>query len=75
MKDIIVDGHCDSLNEAYKQKKDLDDINLMFNIKMAKKPYLQFLATFINDEILKDNIEKIKKRFENNVLMKTAMEW
>lgn len=26
-------------------------------------------------EILKDNIEKIKKRFENNVLMKTAMEW
>ena len=25
--------------------------------------------------ILKDNIEKIKKRFENNVLMKTAMEW
>lgn len=26
-------------------------------------------------EILKDNIEKIKERFENNVLMKTAMEW
>ena len=26
-------------------------------------------------EILKDNIEKIKKRFENNVLMKTAKEW
>lgn len=67
MKDIIVDGHCDSLNEAYKQKKNLDDINLMFNIKMVKKPYLQFLATFINDEILKDNINN-GYRYGNNVI-------
>ena len=67
MKDIIVDGHCDSLNEAYKQKKNLDDINLMFNIKMVKKPYLQFLATFINDETLKDNINS-GYTYGNNVI-------
>lgn len=26
-------------------------------------------------EILKENIQKIKKRFENNILMQTVMEW
>ena len=26
-------------------------------------------------EILKENIQKIKKRFENNILMQTVVEW
>lgn len=26
-------------------------------------------------EILKENIQKIKKRYENNILMQTVMEW
>lgn len=56
MNKIIVDGHCDSLNEAYKAKKGLDDIELMFNVQKSRKPYIQFLATFINDDLLKDNI-------------------
>ncbi|MDD3304306.1 MAG: dipeptidase [Clostridia bacterium] len=50
---IIVDGHCDSLSVAFKEKISLDDTELMFNIKEAKKPYVQFLATFVNDDVEK----------------------
>lgn len=55
MNNMIVDGHCDSLNEAYKEKINLDNNKLMFNIKKARKPYMQFLATFINDDAIKDD--------------------
>lgn len=49
---IIVDGHCDTLKEAYDDKLSIFSEKYMFNINKAlnKLPYIQFLASFINDK-------------------------
>lgn len=54
---IIVDGHCDTIEKAYDEKLQINDAQLMFNLKDVKEklPYIQLLATYIsNDYVQKD---------------------
>ncbi len=57
IKNIIVDGHSDSLSVAYDKNINLDSEELNFNFKdISIFPYIQFLATFINPKYVKDNV-------------------
>lgn len=57
-RNVIVDGHCDSLSRAYDQKMSLEDGCLMFNLKMANevKPYIQFLASYIGTRFISEDM-------------------
>lgn len=54
---IIVDGHCDTLKEAFKRKIDLDDEHLNFNIANTKFPMIQMMATYISPEEAKEGFD------------------
>lgn len=50
MYNIIVDGHCDTLQRAFDENLSIFNTKFDFNMTNAKfvKPYIQFLASFIN---------------------------
>ncbi len=48
--EILVDGHCDTIEVAFDKQKNIDDKSLNFNLKDAKKPMIQMMATFISPE-------------------------
>lgn len=49
-KNIIVDGHCDTLQRAFDENLSIFNTKFDFNMTNAEfvKPYIQFLASFIN---------------------------
>ena len=50
MYNIIVDGHCDTLQRAFDENLSIFNTKFDFNMTNAEfvKPYIQFLASFIN---------------------------
>lgn len=58
---IIVDGHCDTLKEAFKRKIDLDDERLNFNIANTKFPVIQMMAIYISPEEAKEGFDIASK--------------
>ena len=76
-KNIIVDGHCDTLQMAYDEGLSIFDRKYSFNIKDVKciLPYIQFLSCFINSKYnFKNNgflrinamLDKFYSEYENN---------
>lgn len=76
-KNIIVDGHCDTLQKSYDESLSIFDKKYFFNIKYAQSilPYIQFLACFINTKYdIKNNgflrvnamLDKFYTEYENN---------
>lgn len=53
-KNIIVDGHCDTLQRAFDENLSIFNTKFDFNMTNAEfvKPYIQFLASFINTKYL-----------------------
>ncbi len=47
---MIIDGHCDSIQRAFDEKKNINDKELQFTFEKAKKfsSYIQMLAVFVN---------------------------
>lgn len=67
---LIIDGHCDSIKMVYDKQIELDNTQLMFNIKdaMVFLPYVQFLATYVPTEY---NLEKVNSyQYATNILNK-----
>ena len=68
--EILVDGHCDTIEVAFDKQKNIDDKSLNFNLKDAKKPMIQMMATFISPEYknsfkrAKDIINYFYKQYE-----------
>lgn len=50
MYNIIVDGHCDTLQRAFDENLSIFNTKFDFNMTNAEfvKPYIQFLASFVN---------------------------
>lgn len=58
---ILVDGHCDTLKEAFKRNIDLDNNCLKFNISSKMNfPILQMMATYISPEEAENGYEITK---------------
>ena len=57
--EILVDGHCDTIEVAFDKQKNIDDKSLNFNLKDAKKPMIQMMATFISPEY-KNSLKRAK---------------
>lgn len=75
---MIVDGHCDTLKEAFKRKISIEDKRLNFNLVDAKTPMIQMMAIYISPEEANEGfniatkvIEKLKwekQRFKDKVI-------
>lgn len=74
---IVVDGHCDTLQKAFDEKLSIFNEKYSFNIKNALDtlPYIQFLASYINTKYdVKDTaylrvnkmLDKFYTEYENN---------
>ena len=58
---ILVDGHCDTLKEAFKRNIDLDNNCLKFNISSKMNfPILQMMAIYISPEEAENGYEITK---------------
>ncbi len=56
MKDnMLIDGHCDTIERMLDLKTNLEDVNLAINLKQASQnlPYIQCFATFVHDVFVK----------------------
>lgn len=75
---MIVDGHCDTLKEAFKRKISIEDKRLNFNLVDTKTPMIQMMAIYISPEEANEGfniatkvIEKLKwekQRFKDKVI-------
>ena len=75
---MIVDGHCDTLKEAFKRKISIEDKRLNFNLVDAKTPMIQMMAIYISPEEANEGfniatkvIEKLKwekQKFKDKVI-------
>lgn len=83
MNNIIVDGHSDTIQVAFDNNKNIDDNTLSFNIKDAKRPMIQMLASFIHPKYEK-SFERAKKiidyfyeqykKFSNEIILVKSKE-
>ncbi len=48
--EVLVDGHCDTIEVAFDKQKNIDNKILNFNLQDAEKPIIQMMATFISPE-------------------------
>lgn len=82
---VIVDGHCDTLQKAFDENLSIFDEKYSFNIKNAldNLPYIQFLASYINTKYdFKDTayvrvskmLDKFYNEYENNIDSITLIE-
>ncbi len=73
-KNIIVDGHCDTLQKAFDTNLSIFDKSFMFNINSALNnlPYIQFLASYINPKYDKDMLGFLRT---NKMLDKLYIEY
>lgn len=62
MYNIIVDGHCDTLQRAFDENLSIFNTKFDFNMTNAEfvKPYIQFLASFINTKYDIGNIAYVR---------------
>ena len=58
---MIVDGHCDTLKEAWKRDLSLDSTLLNFNIMDTKTPMIQMMAIYISPEEAENGFEVAEK--------------
>lgn len=58
---MLVDGHCDTIREAWKRNLSLTDNLLNFNITEAKMPMIQMMAIYISPEEAKEGYETAEK--------------
>ena len=67
---ILVDAHCDTIKNAYKDNLYIDNAKLKFNITEAKTPMLQMMAIYISPEEAEEGFEiatNIIRKFEKEL--------
>ena len=74
MKNIVVDGHCDTLQKAFETSLSILNKSFSFNIKDSLKnlPYIQFLASYVNT---KYDIEDVAFKRAIDMLNKFYLEY
>ncbi len=52
---VLIDGHCDTIEKMLDLKTNLENANLSINLKQANRnlPYIQCLAAFVHDSYVK----------------------
>lgn len=66
--EILVDGHCDTLEKALDNNLSIDDRSLKFNLQDIKnKKIIQMMAIYIDPKYCDEGERSIKKSRKNDI--------